>query len=389
MLQWVAQTMCQYKIGDTNDPKRPFPFYKNRLEETRIASFSICASSEMLSEQLNQRLFLPEQERFLFKPFSTQSIQGILLSLTRRSDEIELWVLCYEPKQNEEPIGLFPEATRRERLLSNHLSSDNTMPFLSSFSIQGQAIKFHQSSGLASPMPEFWAALQHFAEQGLDLSPYPFWRESGLCLYCFSAGPEAVFPELDPTQPLSIRLDFNPYSQQVFVDPPMCFLLGSEGLAERFTYLDPVSDKTRSFYLNGIERYDYWKELQERFDDETYWKRAAEQVGEETALKLRESYWENAERFCEKGMDLALLKYESEDNLQLNFYRTEFLDQIPVSSNSSCMLLLSPSKEERIGPHGMPCRYCNLEQIPKGCPDMWDIELLSWYLEFPGETIFL
>ena len=95
---------------------------------------------------------------------------------------------------------------------------------------------------------------------------------------------------------------------------------------------------------------------------------------------------ESLERVCPKGHALLILKYECQDDIQLNFYTTEFLSSKPDrSGNSSFGIGIGGFGEE--SRHGHKPRTCLLKTVPVGFDEITDVELISWVRFTQGERV--
>ena len=104
---------------------------------------------------------------------------------------------------------------------------------------------------------------------------------------------------------------------------------------------------------------------------------------------------EALEKICPRDKNLAVIKYETLDDTQLNFYFKEYLDAGPIiyrNDNStiggaSSVGIIWGSNEKGIGINGYKLRECVLQPIDKSFSGELEIELFSRYLQIPGETV--
>lgn len=97
-------------------------------------------------------------------------------------------------------------------------------------------------------------------------------------------------------------------------------------------------------------------------------------------------FMEALENICPRDKNLAVIKYETVDNIQLNFYIKDYLEAAPICSNSTIGIIGSSNKKE-IGINGYKLRECVLQPIDKDFSGEMEIELFSQFLEIPGEIV--
>ena len=101
------------------------------------------------------------------------------------------------------------------------------------------------------------------------------------------------------------------------------------------------------------------------------------------------------ERVCPRDKNLAVIKYETVDDTQLNFYLKDYLDEEPIiyrNDNStiggaSSVGIIWGSNEKGIGINGYKLRECVLQPIDKNFSGELELELFSRYLQILGETV--
>lgn len=93
-------------------------------------------------------------------------------------------------------------------------------------------------------------------------------------------------------------------------------------------------------------------------------------------------YMESFQEICPKDMNLAIVEYETQDDIQLNFYTKEYLDKKPVYKNSASTVIFKSDKE--LGINGLRSRGCMLKPVKKDFYDSIDCELFSWYRKITG-----
>ena len=105
-----------------------------------------------------------------------------------------------------------------------------------------------------------------------------------------------------------------------------------------------------------MQLYDLWSNQEERIRD---WKESGK-CSEEELRQLKWSWERTAAKLCPKGKCLPLIVYESEEDIQLDFYDRPYLNSLVPTRNRDTELGMSGDKEEK-GPHGIRPRYVPLQ----------------------------
>ena len=101
---------------------------------------------------------------------------------------------------------------------------------------------------------------------------------------------------------------------------------------------------------------------------------------------IHKRHIEALESICPRNKNLAVIKYETTDNVQLNFMMKDYLDSEPIRHNSATAIgFISSSKE--VGINGNKVRECVLQPIDKDFSGELEMELFSRYIEIPKEII--
>lgn len=162
-----------------------------------------------------------------------------------------------------------------------------------------------------------------------------------------------------------------------------------DNINEKHSFYDEETNRSYSFYINKVEHHDIWEEANKHFDSDQM-KKAMEEanISDEQLLQMKKDYYEFIEQTCPKGMDLAMIEYETEDDIQLNFYTKDFLDANVKHNEGKCgVLFFSP--DIKTGPHGFKNRISMLKPVEKNFIGTIDIELFSWHKKIPEKSINL
>lgn len=340
----------------------------------------------MLLRDLKQNMFLPNKEIFINKTVKIREVDVQLISLTSEEHRNVLWIMyklpCHinEERDSEERIA---HTSNRAEMISNIISK-TTSPniHISEIMIQNQKMTFNRSS--ARPIfhmnHEGYMQMQHFVEKGIDTTN---WNEVDLANIVISAYEQEEseeFPTIDLSKKLDISLKIDRDSRQVLINQPITLKFGEMAKDNKFYFYDSIEKKERIYYIDKIEHYDIWEEANRHFESEQMQAFSKEQI-----KQMKEQYLASMDEICPQGMNLAILEYETEDDMQLNFYSKEYLDKKPAHKNSSSMMFFKSDKE--LGSNGFKSRICMIKPVDKDFNGSIDVELFSRYIEIPEEII--
>lgn len=157
----------------------------------------------------------------------------------------------------------------------------------------------------------------------------------------------------------------------------------NQAKTRKYVLNDEMGTETIEFFVDGLIVYDIWDEAETRFDTPRF----VERFSEEERARIKKDYIEHLPDICPQGMCLAVLEYETDDDIQLQFYSERFLAQKPEHKSSASFLMLKAEKE--LGPNGRRLRACVLEPVPKDADGEIEIELVNYYKHFPESRIEL
>lgn len=81
--------------------------------------------------------------------------------------------------------------------------------------------------------------------------------------------------------------------------------------------------------------------------------------------QLNKPYMDRTESICSKDQVLALLEYESEDDIQLNFYAQDYLDTKPLPTSRMTSTHWFFKSDREVGPHGLKSRVGLIGPVDK------------------------
>lgn len=110
-------------------------------------------------------------------------------------------------------------------------------------------------------------------------------------------------------------------------------------------------------------------------------------LSKEELDQMKKSSFEGIEGICPKGMKLALLMYETDDDISLSFYTKEFLDKKVIANNTCSAFAFSTSPDEKIGPNGLINKICFIKAVGEEEFSDIDIELFSFTVTLPEFSV--
>ncbi len=353
----------------------------------------------MQFKDLKLQMLLPNNEFIINKSVTIRDKECMILGMTSQNEENKLWIIMHEENAGNRE-GSFDDdcynyeeieyentiLTNRDEMVNN-ISNETFHLNLKEIEIQGEKIVFNSSAGtcLCDNNYDLCMALQHFVEKGVSLDSFDEYYTSDLMFFTYNQQDGDEFPKVDMSKDLNMKLITSPDSKQILINKPLTVSFG-DNINEKHCFFHEETNRDYYFYINKVEHYDIWEEANKHFDSEQM-KKAMEDanVSNEQLMEMKKNYYEFVEQTCPKGMDLAMIEYETEDDIQLNFYTKEFLDAKIEHQDKCGILLFKP--DEPTGPHGLKNRICMLKAVDKNFYGSIDIELFSWYKKLPEDII--
>lgn len=354
----------------------------------------------MFIKELKEIMILPQKEIFINRWVNIGGIPAYIISLTKEENRNALWVLyeddmvSSEEMENINEMEMYEEErigdkTNRQDIVDHIHRERNArnIGFISELTIQNQTMIFTSSQGqrLHDRYYEGYMQLQHFIENGLDLERLDGVNVNNLVIQCYAQDENQEFPEIDLSKALDITLKIGRSSKRELIDPPMASIhlqFKEYEKDHKFSFFNPVENEEIEFYINKMERYDVWEDMKKKIENE--WLKIA---SKDEIEQMKGQLFDTMERICPKGMDLAIMEYELEKNVQLNFYTTVHLASKPIHLSSSVGMIFSP--ENKLGQNGFTNRICMLKPVGKDFNEAIEIELLYWWREIPEEVIHI
>ncbi|CAM3993600.1 hypothetical protein [Saccharibacillus endophyticus] len=347
----------------------------------------------MLFKELKETMLIPDREMMLNRLVSIRGADVLLISITSENGLRKLWTLreipdwMYEEKPDYQPEENRTHRQRMQGALQDKAAFGDQEDSISKMIIQGQLMTFgtSQSTFCTEQDHEAYMKLQHFVEQGMELASFADVRVDRLFLTFYEQDASEPFPDLDSEKELDIALKFNSTSRQISVrTEPIVLEFGDAPKEVKHSFYDPVSGKDRFFYIKALTREDVWKITEENFAKPT-----PPSSTEEEWQHFKNQYLRGLERACPKGQELAVVEYESEDDIQLALYSEDFLDSKPVSftSESGDLHFSVFYSSVKLGPDGFKHQTTVVGLIDRTFDGSLVIELVSYRQELPEKTI--
>lgn len=341
----------------------------------------------MLLRDLMQTMFLPKKEIFINKIVKIRDIDVYLISITMEEHKNVLWAMYQLPCHLDEGIDSEDETeyTSNRNELINNTREKMRSPYIniSEIMIQKQKMIFSSSSAGAISYRDFegYMQLQHFIENGMDTTNLNEVDLANIIIVTYEQKESEKFPKIDLSKELDITLKISKDFTQVLINQPITLEFGEIEKGKKLYFYDPIEKKNHVFYIDKMNHYDIWEEVNRNLEDQLMQVLPKEQI-----MQMKEQYMIVLEKTCPKGMNLAMLEYETEDDVQLDFYSKEYLDKRPVPSTSSVSMMLFKSDRE-LGNNGFKSRVCMIKPVEKDFIGSIDVELFSLFVEIPEEVI--
>lgn len=341
----------------------------------------------MFLSDLKQDMFLPKKEIFINKIIKIRGTDVQLISITSEDTEDNkniLWVMYSDERIDSEERITYP--SNRDEMINNITQRMSFLDmYISEITIQNQKMTFTstRSSRLYNSYDinyKKYMQMQHFMENGMVTTNWNDVDLADIVIVAYEQEENEEFPTIDLSKELDITLKIRSEIKQILINQPISIEVGEKEKKNKFYFYDSIEKKNRTFYINKMKNYDIWEDVNNNLEDELM-----QVLPKEEAKQLKEQYIDGLDKICPIGMTLALLEYETEDGIQLDFYSKEYLDEISVSKDSVTIMFFKP--DEKVGINGFDNRVCMIKPVEKDFNGIIDVELFSWYMEIPEEII--
>lgn len=343
----------------------------------------------MILKHLKQQMLLPMEEYIINKTVTIQGTEVLLLSFTIEKDRKSLWLMYendelydddyYEEDPEQFNVKKIEFTTNREEFLHHIEESKRQKHFyIKEMEIQGNIISFgsSESSPINEGNIEGKMYLQHFVEKGLISEEWDDKRLENLVIARYNQIEDEEFPEIDKTKELSVILRIDRAIREAAIQHPFIVKFGKQDIGEKVAYYDETLSKESCFFIDEIYSYDPYENLIE----------STKQIEDpEERARVMKNITKALEGECPQGKNLAIIKYETPDDVQLRFIMKDYLEAKPIHSCSSIGFIC---KNDEIGINGYKQKECVMQSIDKDFEGELEIELFSKYVVIPEQTIY-
>ncbi len=337
----------------------------------------------MILKNLKQKMLLPKEEYVINQRVSIRGLDVLLLSFTIDRDKNRMWMMYENKELLKENFGYKCREefrTNRERLLhSIERNSKDKNFYIRKMEIQGHTVRFgSSSSGPISDMnKERLMQLQHFTEKGLISEEWNDVKLKSLVIAEYEQMEGNVAPIINDAEELAVVLYTDKTSKEVPIQYPFKVKFGKQEIGTKVTYYDERLGKENYFFINEIYSYDVYEDIIKK----------SEQI-EDTKVReeMLKNFNEAMEDLCPEGKNLAVIRYETVDDVQLRFMMGDYLKAEPIYRSSGSAIGFI-NKSDEIGINGYKLRECVLQPVENDLIGELEVELFSRYLAIPEEIV--
>lgn len=343
-----------------------------------------------IEDYLKQNMFLPKQEISINKIVNIRGIDVQLISITEEEHRNVLWIMYNLP---ESDLGGLEEKTKYDTNRDKKINgvreemSSHADAYISEIIIQNQKMTFSACSSNSiynkyDTNYESYMRVQHFIEKGMITANWDEVDLKNIIIAAYEQEKSEKFPKIDLSKELDITIKVRDTFKEILINKPISIGVGEIEKGKEFYFYDSVEKKNRIFYIDEISHYDIWGDVNNRFENEVM-----KDLPEDQVKYMKEQHMNDLESVCPRGMNLLMIEYESEDDIQLNFYSKEYLDEKLVINNSSSAFTMFFGPDKKVGINGLRNRLDMIKPVEKDFNDIIDIELFSWIMRVPEEII--
>lgn len=146
-----------------------------------------------------------------------------------------------------------------------------------------------------------------------------------------------AIPAFDTQAPIHFSMQQSSTCHQV--ELPVLLTVGSEYPYKSY-FTDKGGEARHWVQINRVDLCDMWAEMAKTLDDH----RINEQASSEELARHKAEFEERFSEICPKGMCYAVIEYECEEDITLQFYSKRWLDAEPVQSNGSMGFIIGPDE---------------------------------------------
>lgn len=342
-----------------------------------------------------------DEEAVIGKTFQNEKISGNFIAITREEETLKAWFLIYG---EEKPLAEEEEdskklhnklkkgtLTNEKQLLSEQETEIKLVDSLEAVVINGKRFTF-QSAESRRIMEHSWDAyllLAHFLEK------IPFFGEleeieledMSLLELEVEGEYEKIPKECFESKKgkATILLENEPVYKRFSINKKVTFQVG-ENQEVNLSFQDKESKTRYEAVIERVSLYDVWAEEEKRFEGEQL-EKYLEHMTMEEVREMKGYFFKALEETCPKGMYLPVVEYEATEDIILDFYSIEFLQQKVEVHKGSCntmAFMIRPDKET--GLHGGKLHTAVLSPVPKDTKEI-PSKLLWLQKKVPVENI--
>ena len=336
----------------------------------------------MILKFLKQEMLIPKEEYIINKRVNIQGKDVLLLSLTE-GDNNCLWFI-YEQEEftSERTVDNYKDvfSTNRDRLLDSIDSrSRNANIHIKEMKIQDYILRFDSSnsSHIYNMNRQGIMRLQHFVEKGLISEDWDGVKLENLVISQHKQRDGEELPKLDMTKDLNIRLGLNNNSLEIPIQHPFKAEFGKQDMGKKIEYYDEHLGKEKFAFIDEIYSFNPYEKIKNQFEE-------IEDL--EIRRNAIKTMIEALEKIYPRDVNILVIKYETLDDVQLNFNMVDYLQDKPIINNSGVGIIWG-SKDKEIGINGYKIKECVLDPIGKDFTGQLELELFSKYIKIPEEII--
>lgn len=341
----------------------------------------------MKLKDLKNKMILAKEEIELNKTLVIRGVKVHFMSIIRENNKNTIWAV-YENKRNindrEMDMHELAERTNRDNLYDSIANQSGRVSIhIKNFTIQGQEFKVSSSSSSSVEFNnmESIMRLQHFSEAKLLPTFLDETNINDICMASFTQMEDGKLPVIDRSKEISMTAFVGSDHKSFLLNTPLSIGF-DKNYAGSYTFYNPLRSTDSVYYLQPLELYDIWEEMRLKFEGEPFKGFTREQMNQ-----MSENMYKGIEGICPKGMKLAVLKYETDDDISLDFRSKEYLDTKIIMNNTASAFAFLCSPDEKIGPNGLKNKVCHIKAVDENDTRDIDIELFSFAVTIPEISV--
>lgn len=317
------------------------------------------------------------------REFTYQGQRFVFVFIGKENNNAVAWIVGESLEDNDEPLHKMRRLKETNRQAMNHRFERERTSLISlrKLEIKGYELKVASSSseggGIYNEDVIHTVQYMWMIWNGCDLGELEHVSMKKLYLMKFTFREDTDLPMIKKDEQLKIKLTFDKRYEAVRVQKSICVKMG-EYSNKKYRFKDREAAEERIVYVDRLIHYDVWADAEIKFNDPFY----REKLTEEQIEEMKQNYLESLSDMCPQGMDLAILEYETKNNIILDIYTKEFLKK-EVGHKSSSMMVKPESKSL----NGYCVRACVLGVVEKDFDGEMKLEIIGYLREIPGEVM--